>query len=89
MVTGRVVPEELLEETLRTVPASVKILAPYVDYHVELSNAANEEIKLVTEGETWDHFTSKWLQTCAWVPSKRIQAKLSKLKSSSSANDSS
>ena len=70
-MTGRVVPQELLEKTLDQVPKSVKILAPIVDYHAELLNAPGaEDIELVTEGETWESFENKWLQTLAWVPKK-------------------
>jgi hypothetical protein len=61
--TGRVVPRKLLAEALEQVPRSVKILAPLVDYHVELNNASDDgNIELVTEGETWETFTSHWIQ---------------------------
>jgi hypothetical protein len=63
LVTGRVVPRKLLAEALEQVPRSVKILAPLVDYHVELNNASDDgNIELVTEGETWETFTSHWIQ---------------------------
>lgn len=62
-MTGRVVPRTLLEKTIKQVPESVKKLAPLVDYHVELFNpAGDEEISIVTEGETWDGFQSHWIQ---------------------------
>jgi predicted kinase len=63
LVTGRVVPRDLLAKVLEQVPRSVKILAPLVDYHVELRNASdNDDIELVTEGETWETFKSHWVQ---------------------------
>ena len=63
MVTGRVVPRKLLAEALEQVPRSVKILAPLVDYHVELNNSSDDgNIELVTEGETWETFKSHWIQ---------------------------
>jgi hypothetical protein len=61
--TGRVVPRKLLAEALEQVPRSVKILAPLADCHVELNNASDDgNIELVTEGETWETFTSHWIQ---------------------------
>jgi hypothetical protein len=63
LVTGRVVPRDLLAKTLEQVPQSVRILAPLVDYHVELRNASDsDDIELVTEGETWETFKSHWIQ---------------------------
>lgn len=60
--TGRIVPRELLLETLEQVPRSVAELAPLVDYHVELRNAPGADIALVTPGENWEKFTSNWAQ---------------------------
>ena len=60
--TGRVVPEDVLKMAMEQVPKSVKILAPLVDYFVELRNDSSPEIEIVTEGETWEHFASKWVQ---------------------------
>ena len=56
-------PESLLHEAIIEVPKSIKILAPLVDYFVELENDdGTPDIELVTEGETWENFTSKWVQ---------------------------
>jgi len=59
--TGRLVPRELLEAALEQVPKSVKILAPLVDYHVELRNDS-DEVEIATPGETWETFQSQWIQ---------------------------
>lgn len=54
---------------MEQVPHSVKILAPHVDYHVEVHNAPNtDDIELKTPGETWETFKIMWMQTCAWIP---------------------
>ena len=75
--TGRIVPRHLLEKALEQVPKSVKILAPLVDYHIELLNAPNaDDIEIINDKETWESFQSQWIQTCAWIPRKRSQAKL-------------
>ena len=38
-------------------------LAPLVDYHVELMNdPSTPDIEIVTPGETWQRFTSNWVQ---------------------------
>ena len=47
---------------IEQVPRSIKILAPLVDYFVELQNDSSPDIELVTEGETWDSFSSQWVQ---------------------------
>ena len=61
--TGRVVPKEVLTEAIEQDPKSVKILAPLVDYFVEVEYAPGAgDIELVTEGETWQSFESKWIQ---------------------------
>ena len=70
--TGWIVPTDIIEETLEQVPRSVAALSPLVDYTCELNNApGNDDIELLTEGETWESFTSHWLQTCAYVPGGR------------------
>jgi hypothetical protein len=73
--TGRIVPHHLLSEVLQQVPRSVEKLAPLVDYHVEIWNAPNEDLALVTPGETWESFCSQWIQTCAWIPSEKVLQK--------------
>lgn len=72
MTTGRIVPKEVLEEALEQVPRSVKVLEPLVDYFCEINNAPGApDLELLTEGETWETFESKWVQTCAWIPNRR------------------
>lgn len=54
---------------LEQVPKSVEVLGPQADYFVEVNNAPDTpDIELVTDGETWENFKSKWVQACAWVP---------------------
>ena len=61
--TGRVVPKSVLQRAFEQVPRSVKILAPLVDYHIELMNAPKaDDIEIVTDGETWESFKSHWVQ---------------------------
>ena len=70
------VPTDIIEETLEQVPRSVAALSPLVDYTCELNNAPKgDDIELLTEGETWESFTSHWLQTCAYVPGNRKQSR--------------
>lgn len=57
------VPIDVLQAAIEQVPKSMKTLAPLVDYYVELRNdPETPEIELVTEGETWENFESKWIQ---------------------------
>jgi hypothetical protein len=62
MHTGRIVPRELLVETLEQVPRSVSELAPLVDYLVEIRNVPGEDLELITPNESWETFTSQWTQ---------------------------
>eukprot|EP00986_Skeletonema_menzelii_P002781 scaffold790_cov149-Skeletonema_menzelii.AAC.26 len=70
-VTGRVVPTETLELSLKHVPESIKLLAPMVDYFCELDNSPNsKEVVLKTEGVTCDSFRDAWAQTCPFPQGK-------------------
>mmetsp|Transcript_21811 Transcript_21811/g.44888 ORF Transcript_21811/g.44888 Transcript_21811/m.44888 type:complete len:492 (+) Transcript_21811:76-1551(+) len=71
LVTGRVVPRETLEMSLRQVPKSIEKLAPLADFFCELDNAPGDgEIKIRTDGITWDSFRDAWAQTCPWPPNQ-------------------
>lgn len=87
--TGRVVPQSLLLNVYEQVPKSVEILAPLVDYHVTIDNPPNlMDVVLVTPGQTWESFASQWQQTCAWVPTARVQNHLKNGSGSFSKNGS-
>lgn len=63
LVTGRVVPQETLLAAIEQVPKSIKVIGPLADYFVELINdRGTADIELGTEGETWENFSSKWIQ---------------------------
>ena len=64
------VPDETLEKSLEQVPISVKKLAPLADFFCELDNSEGE-VKLSTEGITWDKFRDNWAQVCPWPGHKR------------------
>lgn len=71
--TGRIVPHESLEMSLEQVPISVKKLAPLADFFCELDNSydaaeGGSEVRMITQGITWDAFRDNWAQTCPWVP---------------------
>jgi hypothetical protein len=75
--TGRVVPLETLASSLEQVPISVKILAPLADFFCELDNSHDDsakvnggggDVRMMTEGITWDAFRDNWAQSCPWVP---------------------
>ena len=81
--TGRVVPLETMEKSIEHVPISIKKLAPLVDFFCELDNSCHApekddcgsggmdgggEVRMMTEGITWDAFRDNWAQTCPWVP---------------------
>jgi predicted kinase len=79
--TGWVVPLETIEKLIEHVPISVKKLAPLVDFFCKLNNSCHAsekdncgsggsggEVKMMTEGITWDAFRENWAQTCPRVP---------------------
>ena len=44
-------------------PLSVAELSPLVEYHIELLNDPKKaDIEIVTQGETWESFSSQWVQ---------------------------
>ena len=53
---------------MEQVPQSVAVLSPLSDYHAELNNAGDEIELVYPIGETWQMFTEKWSQTCAFTP---------------------
>lgn len=64
-ITKRVVPQHILEESIRKVPQSVRILSPLADFVAELDNSpSSSDIELVTKGMTWSMFKNVWSQTC-------------------------
>eukprot|EP00571_Detonula_confervacea_P003635 CAMPEP_0172314718 /NCGR_PEP_ID=MMETSP1058-20130122/23237_1 /TAXON_ID=83371 /ORGANISM="Detonula confervacea, Strain CCMP 353" /LENGTH=360 /DNA_ID=CAMNT_0013028657 /DNA_START=255 /DNA_END=1337 /DNA_ORIENTATION=+ len=70
--TGRLVPRETLEMSLKQVPISVNILAPMADFFCELDNSPTSgDVTMTTESITWDSFRDNWAQTCPWVPGQR------------------
>lgn len=72
IVTGRVVPHETLEMSLKQVPISITKLSPLADFFCELDNAPEaDEITISTDGITWDSFRDVWSQTCPWPPNQR------------------
>jgi hypothetical protein len=64
-VTGRMVPRDLLERTMLEVPVSISLLAPKVDFTVELRNAPDStDIEIATPCVTWASFKKVWKQNC-------------------------
>lgn len=64
LTTGRIVPEELLEQVIEAVPKSVKILAPLVEYYAEVNNPPDaDDVELIKpEGSNWKDFRNQWIQ---------------------------
>ena len=75
-ITGRVVPQKLLEEAMQQVPASVSRLRSIVDFFVEIHNSGSDredDVQLVSmssssapymnKNVTWTEFTNQWRST--------------------------
>jgi len=47
-------------------------LIPYIDYFccLKIFSKRSNTIEIMTDGVTWDSFTKRWKQSCAWVPDK-------------------
>jgi len=70
-VTGRVVPNDLLEQTLVEVPKSVSQLQPFVNFSIEIHNRGTAidnntgDVQVVTQGMNWELFEAHWMtQVC-------------------------
>uniref|UniRef100_A0A7S1X8C5 Zeta toxin domain-containing protein n=2 Tax=Tetraselmis chuii TaxID=63592 RepID=A0A7S1X8C5_9CHLO len=59
-VTGRVVPKEVLEASIRQVPESVKALTAKVDTVVTILNEDGQEPQLEGSAHTWESFRKLW-----------------------------
>merc|ERR1712048_39822 len=68
--TGRVIPKDVLLESMEAVPRSVATLAPHADFVCRIHNSGNEEPRLERESEApfpppsvdmnWDLLTQLW-----------------------------
>jgi len=71
LITGRKVPLETLEMAIKQVPISVAKLKDQVDSYYKFNNlTCSKDVELVSEECTWESFTEKWVQACAWIPRK-------------------
>lgn len=61
VITGRVVPREILSIALEQVPKSVEKLKNLVDYFIELHNSIDISI-VHPEEESWESFKDTWTQ---------------------------
>ena len=61
-LTGRVVPQSLLEESLTQVPLSVQQLENETDFVCRIVNGLKPEPVLATDGVSWSDFAKLWMQ---------------------------
>ena len=59
--TGRQIPRESIDRSLKWIPASVEVMKTDVDYFCTIVNE-NDELKLLADGG-WEYFTKKFEQT--------------------------
>jgi len=64
--TGRMVPKEILESSMDSVPESVRLLAPYVDVAIKVLNLDGREPQLVHE-PTAHHPPETFPITCEYI----------------------
>lgn len=57
------------EAEIRDVSVAVEAIEQFTDYYCKLFNSSGKDIHIETEGETWDTFSKKWIQTCNWCKS--------------------
>jgi len=80
--TGRVVPPDLLEESIRQVPASVEQLSPLTDVVFTIENNEGKPLRLInnhTEKDSttsWNDFAKCWKQKQEHVSSKDIVSQM-------------
>lgn len=65
MITGRFVPKEKLEQTLKQVPLAMEHLKHEADFFCTLYNPSggDEELEIMTEGICWETFGNLWNQS--------------------------
>jgi len=72
VVTGRKIPQETLEMAIKQVPISITKLKDQVDFYCKLNNSpSSKDVELMAEECTWENFKQNWIQTCAWIPTKK------------------
>lgn len=67
-VTGRVIPEEVIDFALELLPESLHLVSPLADYYCDISNNDENDLAIITDGEDWKTFRANFQQTSTWQP---------------------
>ncbi|KAL3917456.1 MAG: hypothetical protein SGILL_004704 [Bacillariaceae sp.] len=67
--TGRIIHEDSILKSLETIPASLEVVKPSVDFFCEIENGF-DSYEIMDGGTVtdWIEFQRTFLQTCAWKP---------------------
>jgi predicted kinase len=66
--TGREIPHECIQNSLDSIPDSLLMVQPVVDFYCEIHNGEEELELRRDEPIEWGQFELTFLQTCAWKP---------------------
>jgi predicted kinase len=89
--TGRMIHQDSIIKSLETIPSSLKVVRPSVDFYCQIENGA-DSYSIVDGGtKDWEEFHTVFLQACAWKPGmkgkQRMEQKVS-VQETSDANES-
>jgi Zeta toxin len=67
--TGRMIHQDSILKSLETIPSSLEMVLPSVDFFCEIENGP-DSYSIVEGGSVkdWDEFHTVFLQSCAWKP---------------------
>jgi hypothetical protein len=66
--TGRVIHQDSILKSLETIPSSIKVVRPSVDFYCEIENGSDSYCIVNGSAKDWEEFHTVFLQACAWKP---------------------
>lgn len=71
--TGREITRESIMTSLASIPDSLQVIRPKVDFFCRIENGYDYSLQ---DGMDWDSFHRTFLQTCAWRPGMKGKQKM-------------
>ncbi|KAG7356058.1 zeta toxin family protein [Nitzschia inconspicua] len=66
--TKRVIHQDSILKSLETIPSSLEVVRPSVDFYCQIENGADSYYIVDGNVKDWDEFHAVFLQACAWKP---------------------
>jgi hypothetical protein len=84
--TGRVIKKESILKSLETIPSSIEIVRPSVDFFCEINNGADSYSIVKGDVTEWDSFHTTFLQACAWKPGMKGKQRMEQVSEQDAAD---